>query len=497
MDEALARIEKSVNDINNEISRVGLTLDQVKSRLSAELSHIQQDHGQYKYQIINRKTINDGSNGIYTEEITLMSQGIKGKQSEKLYKTITISTIADVFRYSAITNGDLKLNGSSYLEGDVYVGGNLFSRKRGKFISGSTYWPATSFPAIKGNLNVKGKYYYTNKDGNAAKENSLTGWDVIKTVNPDEIANIFSLAPRIIQTDPKTTVIDVMSAINEKNRIPNYTQTYEQSSFTITRETIYPNHTRLTDSFWLFGKFYTKTDVIVKKNGILIVNGNLYIYGNLSIESGGSVIVHGDIYIDGSASLSGNLSVDQGKSIFIKGNNSTTYIRNLNLDGAMYIDTDQLDIREDLNTNGSIYTKKDINVEDLNNRSGGTLILLSDSSIHMANNNLYQDNPKEIDAYLYSKSMLEIYGVGSNIRINGGISGSPIILNAVKGKTKSSSFTGSTKVGDLYFENNQDSIDPARSRLSIIYKKELILNPPEGIPTVEKLTIQEIETRYE
>lgn len=73
-------------------------------------------------------------------------------------------------------------------------------------------------------------------------------------------------------------------------------------------------------------------------------------------------------------------------------------------------------------------------------------MLLSDSNIQLANNNLYNDTPKVINAFFYSNKTLEIYGVGSNIKIVGGIYGNQIILNAVKRKSSDSPFSNSFSV---------------------------------------------------
>lgn len=81
---------------------------------------------------------------------------------------------------------------------------------------------------------------------------------------------------------------------------------------------------------------------------------------------------------------------------------------------------------------------------------------------------------------------MEIYGILSNLKINGGVYGNSVILNAVKGKTD-----------DIFNVSQQQKLEPNRSRLSVYYKKEVILNPPEGVPTVEKLTIQYIDTGFE
>lgn len=52
------------------------------------------------------------------------------------------------------------------------------------------------------------------------------------------------------------------------------------------------------------------------------------------------------------------------------------------------------------------------------------------------NNNEFSTEPKMIDAFLYSNQTLEMYGIGFNIKIKGGVYGSNVILNATKGDTR-------------------------------------------------------------
>jgi type II secretory pathway pseudopilin PulG len=448
IEEAMAQIDSEVEKINKDIENRVLLVDNVLGRLSSSLGSIR-SLGPYKY-TISHETLKSGQNGVFLEKVIIKAP--IGDTNRSITKTVTVSTIAEVFKYGAVSPGYLLFNGASYIEGDVLVKENLLNSDQGKFIQGWTYYPPTSYPAIKGNLTVGENYYY--KQGNSFRQFSPT---------PYNMNLFFSVPPQIKDRSLDVNALPVNSYVINKSGIISApaSNTYN-GDLTIDRNTS--------------------------------INGNLVVRGNLTVRKGAKLSVSGSVYVGRGALLSGTLSVpNQNKYIFISGN---AVISELNLDGEMYIGG-SVDITNDLNTNGTLFVMGDATVEELSNNSGGTLILLCNGTIQLSNNNLYNDNPKIINAYLYSNRMLEIYGIGSHMNIQGGIYGNPIILNASKGKTRQSNFSGADRTGNLYFEGNQDQIDPTKSRLAIYYKKEMILNPPKGIPTVEKMQVKEIDVVYE
>src|SRR5699024_10849039 len=63
----------------------------------------------------------------------------------------------------------------------------------------------------------------------------------------------------------------------------------------------------------------------------------------------------------------------------------------------------------------------------------GSLIMFSEGKINIANNSLYLDEPSELKGFFYSEQALEMFGVGINIKIHGGIAARRITLNAIRG----------------------------------------------------------------
>lgn len=457
IEEAMAQIDTEVDELNKDIKNKTILIDAVVTKLNNALNSLN-SLGALPY-TIQSQTIKDGSEGIYQEKVTIKAPvGTTGKYATR---TVLISSINNVFKYSTVTPGDLILNGAPYIEGDIRIDGNLYSSNYGKYVNGINLYEKTSFPALNGNLTVLGNYNRLSY----IERRWWFGYYYVPVFqkfspSPTEMQKYFSIVPKMPVSSLPVEKVLVADMIAEKSgNLPN--------SKTISNLYVGENETvRLT------GNYTINNDLILQKDSKLEINGSLNVKGN--------------------ASLSGTLSTQNPTDyIYIKGSTSTPVsISNLTLTGQMYIGN-SLNIQNNLNTNGSIYTLGNIRVENFTNDDPGTLLLLSEGDISVANNNLYNDEPKPINAFLYSNSQLEIYGIGSHLKITGGIYGKDIILNAVKGKTKQA------YDGSLIFESNQDGLPPESSRLSIIYKKELILNPPTGIPVSSELSVEILDTEYE
>jgi len=109
------------------------------------------------------------------------------------------------------------------------------------------------------------------------------------------------------------------------------------------------------------------------------------------------------------------------------------------------------------------------------NKNGreGSLIIFANGKIDIQNNSLYQDEPSQIKGFFYSEKELEMYGVGSNIRIEGGISARKIVLNAIRGRASNQRFENAQKYSNDYYEGVEGQ-RTRPSRLQIVYDPEII-----------------------
>ncbi|MGP4061551.1 polymer-forming cytoskeletal protein [Halobacillus sp. H74] len=485
--EAHARILQGVEEINTNLSNGTLDLDSVINRIDGVVNEARTQLGQEG--VLKEQVLKDGSNGIFLERLDI-EVDVEGS-NKRWVRTFTISTIADVFRYSAVTPGDLILNGASYLQGDVQVGSDLFIDDHGYFTSGyRKYWVQSFYPGIEGDLRVVGNYYQKSQDRRTHKFNPTS----------ENLNRYFNIAPRAISDTTTIEPLQVERLINEKrhNDIRHGSGFYEVSG-NKSMDGTYSQDLAIRDyydcGFYRERRCWDPASLEIKNSQDAHVKGDLLVEGDLKVY--GSLKVDGSIYIEGEAELEGDIRLDNNQFIYIDGE---TEIDNLNFNGSMYID-DYLYINGDVNTNGTIYTRSGGRVEGMENDSG-TIVVLSEGPLTIANNNLYTepDSPdlQEMNAFFYTNSDLEMFGVGSNLVINGGIYGENIVMNAVKGKTRKGGYYYNShfRVYDLWFERGQDDLSIHQSRFQINYKEELILNPPEGIPTIEKITVKEIDSHY-
>lgn len=499
LEEASTEYEVLLESINSEV----LNAQTLLTKLSSLEAKIEQRSGIE----ISSRIIKDISetNNLFVQKVEISAPVGPVSSGKKLKRTLKVSTIADIFNYGVVTNGDLILNGAVDIKGNIFVQKRLYLSNRGKFIQSSNeYYPETVYPSIQGDMTVKGlapsnqpypaKYFYNSSATNTASP-------IFRPVtNTSSLSGYFVSPPRMRDAVVSTNQINILSQINEKH-----------AAYTARRGQI----TNGLDISQLSGTTTYNTSKKFLKNleltGTLNVAGDVVLEGNFNMKNTSRLVSGGNVFINGLADLKGSIVLTNPNSyVYINGKAS---LSNLNLEGQMFI-SDSVDIRSDLNTNGTVYIEKNTSIENLSNLSGGTAVILSNGSMLVANNNEYSNTPKIIDAFLYSNETLEMYGVGSNIKIRGGVYGSNIILNATKGETRNSLggrlvWIGPgffdwewrydlnpalfNHVGGLYFEKNQQN-SSIKSRLQIEFKEDLILNPPTGIPTVEKLKVETIDT---
>ncbi|WP_449537142.1 hypothetical protein [Ferdinandcohnia sp. Marseille-Q9671] len=492
--EGTALLEYELQELNFDIENHNVDATTIVSTLNSTLNRMKNEPNfDLTYRVIK-----NGQNATRAIQYEIDISSDVGDANKTYTRRIVLSTVADVFKYTIVTPSNLTLNGASYLKGEVYVGDSIYTRNEGKYMSGSTeYYVPTSYTAIDGELTVKKDYKYWEKKESCflfwCRDNSE--WTTF-TQNSTNLNRYFSITPSVINRDLNTNeyyfnvgqIVDTIS--NESNRnntkANRINRTLEISSGT---------------------KRYV---------GDVYINGNLIVRPNASLQ-----VVDGNIHVTGSASVSGSIKLENAvktddRYIYVQGNTSLNcgYSSNdcvnapgnsFTLEGILYT-SGNLVSRNDINTNGTIYTKLGANVQNLSN-AAGTLVIMSQGSITLSNNSEWTNNPKVINAFLYSNDELEIYGVGSNIKILGGLFGKNIILNAVKGSSKQTipnyrdlDYDPSIdydRVGYYYFQRGQTSLPATSSRLSVIFNKNIIKDPPSGIPTVDKVSYEIVDSRYE
>ena len=70
-----------------------------------------------------------------------------------------------------------------------------------------------------------------------------------------------------------------------------------------------------------------------------------------------------------------------------------------------------------------------------NNNQSGSVIIFSKGKTQIANISEYQSTPSTINGYFYTEGTMELYGFGSNLKIEGGVSANNLVLNALRGNS--------------------------------------------------------------
>lgn len=198
-----------------------------------------------------------------------------------------------------------------------------------------------------------------------------------------------------------------------------------------------------------FDQFVTDGHLVISSGKVSFKNG-LYVHGNLIIgdrearSTSQKVEIDGPIYVNGQVEFNG---VDA------------------KINSLMYV-----------NRGASIRYSKINGLEKAGEE--GSLIIFANDRIHFANNSLYEDTPSRIRGFFYSEDEFELYGNGSNVRIEGGVSARRIMLNGIRGIASTSEFAGSQKVsngagGYSYYEGRKGQNDKP-SRIQIIYNPDII-----------------------
>ncbi|MCB7070103.1 hypothetical protein LIZ76_08975 [Caldibacillus sp. 210928-DFI.2.22] len=433
-------------------------------------------------------------------------------------------------KYCVRGEGNLFLHGGVSIKGDFKVDGNIITTDRGYAYLGGQQWIPSVLPTaspVEGqkasHIVLKGNVYTfdhnpdydkhietTNfNQGSTDKYWVCTGpwfWPKCKYVEKttdskyvnttgDLSKAFFGTLPVITQREP---IRDDIQIENQKNVFyfpegPSviYAQTldggYKKSfnqDLSYQNKKVYPQYCEknncknpsTNEDFEFtgnnyFGNFATKRS--------LYIRGSKSNFKETKFENGA--------YIGGNLII-GNTDISEYSEREYPNN-----FEKIKLDGPIFVEGNVTIEGVNGQFNTIMYVKGDVTIEysvinGLNNT--GSLIIFAGGDIKIRNNSLYQDNPSNIKGFFYSEKALEMFGVGSNIKIEGGVSARRIVLNAIRGKASKTSFSGSKKVDDDYYEGqaSQLNLPPEKSRLQIIYDPN-IMNTYADLKSREPMVI--------
>lgn len=441
-----------------------------------------------------------GENGELRKEVTFFSKGlVDGK--EKITKStyfIGANDVPDALKYAVGSNrtcvgnncipgeGNLFIHGGASIQGDIKVDGDIITTNRGyAYLSGekwikSLYPSAIPGPNTKVSKLVLGGNVYT-FSGTPAYDNHINRLSFESGIytRRTSLTEAFEKSPELVSREPKREKIIISDqkgnfkfGFNDKNVTKLKNQVISNQNFP--SKSVFPYYTRSYSCGFLgLSTCYedtTKGDFEFKNDNTF---GRFSTDGNLTIKSSKSKF--GVTTIKESMYIEGNLTIGNGSNSY-----DPSQYDKIKLSGPIYVDGDLRIKGADAELNTLIYVNGNVIIEHsringlVMNGKEGSLIVFANGNIKIRNNSVNLDEPSNIRGYFYSEDAFEMFGVGSNIKINGGISARRIVLNAIRGRAKNRSFSGSQRITvNDYFEGvTEQSKRP--SRLQIIYNPEII-----------------------
>ena len=461
------------------------------------------------------------------KEVIFKSNSVVDGVEKELFSTVIIGAqaIPDVLNYAIGSHcannscneipgeGNLFLHGGVQIEGDMKVDGDVVTSDYGYAYLSGERWINSLYPTIKpgpGNkydsarLVLGGDVYtfHSNPPRGYAYHIARSDFNGYEKVT-NQLNRAFTIAPEIIDRAPIRDKLDVGAYVDESNNWINDVdvQNVNQATFNNTKNqysnskvNAYIGETKRGECIewgYILGIFpYCKKygDSIVETSGTIYLQGentfekfgtknsrNVTINNNKKNNT--SLSVKSGMYVDGDLTIGNPAILNYNESYR---NNPSNY-DGININGTLFVNGDLNIIGADANLNALIYVngKVDIQYSRINglNVSGkeGSLIVFANDEIFIRNNSVNQDTASNIRGYFYSNKTFEMFGVGSNIKINGGISARRIVLNGIRGRASDNSRTipNYQTFGGSYFEgvSGQKTRD---SRLQVIYNPGII-----------------------
>ncbi len=394
----------------------------------------------------------------YKRLVTFKSTGQVNGRDTIVRSKVIIGTdaIPDQLRYAVSTNkgGNLFLHGGVEIQGDIKTDGNLIISKNATWMSGST-----------------------------AKWEDSVGARIVKETK--------SVNPKIIMRDKDQMIYTIdgsSSTVNYNSHIAgsfnnNYGKIspYLSNSAPLVEKKLFN-----TQNLAIVTKSLTpdNINVITKVEDKINESADYNYYdGDVSITSTYNPIKNytrdKTILIakkekKNSFSFSCFCWREEETGKYLKANLTINANSNINLRGSYYINGDLSITNTNLKSDAIIYVKGDVNIRDstlMGIDPNSTLIIFADGNISISNISEYSsyNNPSTIKGFFYSNSDMIMYGVGSNIRLTGGISSRRLILTALRGDV-------STTTKPISIQNKLDAngFPVYPSRLKVTYDENLI-----------------------
>lgn len=459
--EGVAHIQSFVNKENDTL--LMNTTNQYDTKIKNFIDSMNSQHSS-KYKINNiSDQYNIGSSQTRVLEV----------QNEYYKQKVYITAMPSFLKYGVGSRGDLTINGSLLVDGDIYAKDSLNISNNANYIYNDNKDSVkTNLPAVVGTRNVtiesKKAIDLCNSNASCYEESThfrnITEWKNVSTLVDAfsfGAATLNLMDEEFIDVDLYQTFVEKLAANHFPENLFNKNMTKEEIVAQLS--TTYKNLTEIkvlqsfdninedsatSETFYYEGDAFIDTDdLTIGQNDWLIINGNAH----FESEANSNLNVKANILVTGNVKMSGDLSLTS--VMYTLGDK--TSLNNVNINGDRTV-----------------------------SNSKPTFILLADGHLEIARINKFKESENtenEINGFLYTSKEAEVYGVGSLIKVNGGIfSNNDLVLNSYR--------------GDVSEKNNQQNLEfsPKRehpdSRLRVKNDKKLFLDQMQALPKVNKLS---------
>ncbi|WP_075982467.1 hypothetical protein [Bacillus massilinigeriensis] len=465
-------------------------------------ANIENDEDEKRYEITNisfidnpdkpgEKLYNISEFEDYSRVLEVSSEYAPGKYYTQL---VYITAMPSFLKYSIGSRGGLTINGSAYLQGNIYANKSLSISKEAKYTYASNnYIVKTELPSFfdEGNNNLMvetGKVKYCENSCYDSDNSPIE--DNWKDQNVDNIVDLFEpYDPDVSDEKLQFVQVDILNTFFEKLISAGFDISVIPTDYLIEKSDPLAENQRILDfTTFIKGQIKKNADSINGKGFETITSFNQF------KDIGKSVLYQGDAYID-----LDNLNLSKGNWLIIDGNAffESSGTNQMSISANILV-TGNISFKGKFSIDSTMYVLGNASVNDVDiekTDSGSELILMAQKELNIARFNKFFDptdptkiNENRVDkinGYLYTASDATVYAIGSYIYVDGGV--------FAKGNLEVNSFRG--KVNSLPCSNNNDDSNCVRaadvnsSRLIIKNNKRLFLNQVQGLPRVDKLDV--------
>jgi hypothetical protein len=402
---------------------------------------------EYSLKLNDQPDVNNRALGQYVISGYLEATGEANGKKVKFRAPVQISNIADVFNFALTAKNNIYLNGGVEIHGSLYAGEKLVVHKIAHFKHGSQYNFTSVYPEIHGKISagpLNANIHHIYHIGTHGHDSDQVGKHKI-TGNPVPIDQLseqgYLVGNYKVAKVPAITFPELnMNQIKEEIK---QAAGFSESQLRNSGKTFYHQNRSGVDYYYITG---------ADRNCFLIFCGRWY-----------------------EKSTTYRIGQNNGNKGPFK--------------GVYYINGD-LEIRGDVRLEGTFYVNGNVSMQYTKRTENPiAAAIIAQGEIEIANNNLYNDQPAILNAFFWSLADdFVIYGVGSNLKINGGVIAKNIVLNGVRGKTYEGSKLTFNPDPQRYEQNGKK----VPSRLTIVYDEQFITHPPAGVPTNEGFKLSQI-----